>query len=153
MPKKILAVDDEPSIVKLVTATLQARGYQVTQAFNGEEALDKVRFESPDLIVLDVMMPRLTGPQVRDKLAADPKTAKIPILFLSAVGDMSAQLGTMESGEGEYMTKPFKPSELADYVEAMLDPSKRGELAKHRSQQVGKLRTLVEIMHRSHGGA
>lgn len=150
--KKILAVDDEPSIVKLVSTALTGRGYDVTAAYNGEEAMDKVRLSPPDLIVLDMMMPRMTGRQVRDSLAKDPKTAGIPILFLSAVGDIDSQLGTMESGGGEYMTKPFTPSELCDYVDAMLDPSKRGELERHRSQHVGKLRKMAEIMHRTQGG-
>lgn len=146
--KKILAVDDEPSIVRLVSAALTARGYEMIAAYNGEEALDKVRLESPDLIVLDIMMPKMDGREVRKRLAADPKTKDIPILFLSAVGDLSSQLDTLEEGQGEYMTKPFKPSELADYVGAMLDPSKGAELRSHRNQHVGRLRHMVEIMHR-----
>lgn len=150
--KKILAVDDEPSIVRLVSAALTARGYEVVVAHNGEEALDKVRLDRPDAIVLDIMMPKMDGKQVRERLAKNPATSGIPILFLSAVGDMSSQLDTLEAGQGEYMTKPFKPSELADYVDAMLDPAKRGELEKHRSQQVGRLRRMVEIMHRPQGG-
>lgn len=150
--KKILAVDDEPSIVRLVSTALTARGYEVTTANDGQQALDHVRADKPDLIVLDIMMPRMDGRQVRERLAADPSTKSIPILFLSAVGDMSSQLDTLEGGQGEYMTKPFKPSELADYVDAMLDPSKRGELERHRSQQMGRLRRMVEIMHRPHGG-
>lgn len=148
MAKRILAVDDEPSIVKLVSATLSARGYDVVVAHNGEEALDKVRLEKPDLIVLDIMMPRMDGREVRRRLQADPATSAIPIVFLSAVGDLDNQLDTLDSGSGEYMTKPFKPSELADYVDAMLDPSRKTELEKHRSQQVGKLRAMTQIMRR-----
>lgn len=148
MAKRILAVDDEPSIVKLVSATLTARGYDVVVAHNGEEALDKVRLEKPDLIVLDIMMPRMDGREVRRRLQADPATKSIPIVFLSAVGDFDNQLDTLDSGSGEYMTKPFKPSELADYVDAMLDPKRKAELDKQRSQQVGKLRAMTQIMHR-----
>ncbi|MHB9003193.1 MAG: response regulator transcription factor [Coriobacteriia bacterium] len=148
MAKRILAVDDEPSIVKLVTAAMTARGYEVIPAYNGEEALDKVRLDPPDLIICDIMMPRMDGREVQRRLAADPKTKSIPFIFLSAVGDLDQQLNTLEEGGAEYLTKPFKPSELAEYVEILLDPKRRGELDKIRQQHVGKLRTMTNIMHR-----
>jgi DNA-binding response OmpR family regulator len=149
MTRKILAVDDEPSIVKLVSAALTMRGYEVVTAYDGQDALDKVALEKPDLIVLDIMMPKMDGREVARRLSKDPKTAKIPIVFLSAIGDLNSQLDTLEElKDVEYLTKPFDVKELGDYVEAMLDPAKRAELANHRSRQVGKLRTMVEIMHR-----
>lgn len=149
MTRKVLAVDDEPSIVRLVTAALSTRGYEVVAAYNGEEALDKVVLEKPDLIVLDIMMPKMDGREVARRLAADPATSKIPIVFLSAIGDLSSQLDTLEElKDVEYLTKPFEVRELGDYVDAMLDPAKREQLSQVRSRQVGKLRTMVEIMHR-----
>lgn len=149
MTRRILAVDDEPSIVRLVTAALSARGYEVIAAHDGQDALDKVALEKPDLIVLDIMMPRMDGREVARRLAASPSTAKIPIIFLSAIGDLDSQLDTLEEMKDvEYLTKPFDVKELGDYVDAMLDPAKRAQLAQHRSKQVGKLRTMVEIMHR-----
>jgi len=111
MAKRILAVDDEPSIVKLVTAALTARGYEVSAAYNGEEALDKIALDPPDLIVCDIMMPRMDGREVQRRLAADPKTKKIPFIFLSAIGDMDKQLSTLEEGGAEYLTKPLSPAE------------------------------------------
>lgn len=149
MTRKILAVDDEPSIVRLVKAALTARGHEVVTAHDGQDALDKVALEKPDLIVLDIMMPRMDGREVARRLSKNPATAKIPIVFLSAIGDLDSQLDTLEElKDVEYLTKPFDVHELGDYVEAMLDPAKRVELAQHRSRQVGKLRTMVEIMHR-----
>ena len=149
MTRKILAVDDEPSIVKLVSAALTTRGYEVVTAYDGQDALDKVALEKPDLIVLDIMMPKMDGREVARRLSKDPKTAKIPIVFLSAIGDLDSQLDTLEElKDVEYLTKPFDVKELGDYVEAMLDPAKRAELANHRNRQVGKLRTMVEIMNR-----
>ncbi len=149
MTRKILAVDDEPSIVRLVTAALTSRGYDVVTAHDGQDALDKVALEKPDLIVLDIMMPRMDGREVARRLAVKPATARIPIVFLSAIGDLDSQLDTMEELKNvEYLTKPFDVKELGDYVDAMLDPAKRAELAQHRSRQVSKLRTMVEIMHR-----
>lgn len=150
MSKKILAVDDEPSITRLVAAALTGRGFEVITASDGPEALDKAHFEKPDLIVLDIMMPRMDGREVRKRLAKDPVTKDIPVVFLSAVGDLNSQLDTLEDSDSEYLTKPFNPRELADYVEAMLDPSRKDEFARQRSQQMGKLRKMVEIMHRPH---
>ena len=148
---KILAVDDEPSIVRLVAATLKAKGHEVITASDGQEALLKARMEKPDLIVLDIMMPILDGRETRKRLKADPKTADIPIIFASAVGELSQQLDTMEGGEEDYITKPFKPSELAELVADTLDPHKRSEMEKTRHQRKAKLRTMVEIMHRNTG--
>ncbi|HET6498731.1 MAG TPA: response regulator [Coriobacteriia bacterium] len=154
MARKILAVDDEPDIVRLVTAALTARGYEVISAADGEEALDKAVLEKPDLIVLDIMMPKMDGREVARRLAAKPATAKIPIVFLSAIGDLDSQLDTLEELRGvEYLTKPFDVRELAEYVDAMLDPSKRAELSRQRARQVGKLRTMVDIMHRRRQGS
>lgn len=146
MSNKVLVVDDQPDIRKLVSVTLSGRGYEVIEASGGEEALDKARFEKPDLVVLDIMMPGMDGIEVRDRMSKDKDMSKIPILFLTARGDFEGQLDTLESGPGHYLTKPFKPSELADYVHAMLDPALRGQLERVRSQQMSKLRTVVEIM-------
>jgi two-component system cell cycle response regulator len=149
--KKILAVDDEPSICKLVQTALTGRGYEVIVAHNGEEALDKVALEHPDLVVLDIMMPKMDGREARRRLAKDPKTKGIPVIFLSAVGDLDSQLDALEESPDvrtEYLTKPFNPGELSDLVDAMLDPSKAGHLKKHRAQHEAQLRKLVEIMHR-----
>ena len=149
--KLILAVDDEPSICKLVQAALTGRGYEVVTAHNGEEALDRVALDHPDLIVLDIMMPKMDGREVRRRLAKDPKTKDIPVIFLSAVGDLDSQLDALEETPGvrsEYLTKPFNPGELGDYVDALLDPAKAGSLEKHRAQHEAQLRKMVEIMHR-----
>jgi len=151
MAKKILAVDDEPSICRLVETALTGRGYEVVVARDGQEAMDKVALEHPDLIVLDIMMPKMDGREVRRKLAANPKTASIPVIFLSAVGDLDRQLDALEEDPKvvtEYHTKPFNPRELADFVDAVLDPSKADQLAASRAQHESRLRKMVEIMHR-----
>jgi len=145
---RILVVDDEPSIVKLVSTTLRTRGHTVYEAFDGVEALEKAFEWKPDLILLDIMMPRLDGRETRKRLKADPRTANTPVLHLSAVGDFESQLEGMEDGLTDYVTKPFAPKELADHVEDFLDPVKRGEMARAAKAKTGKLRTIVEIMHR-----
>ncbi len=145
---RILVVDDEPSIVKLVSATLRARGHTTFEAYDGVEAVDKALELRPDLILLDIMMPRMNGTEARRKLHDNPKTAKIPVIHLSAIGDFESQLESMEDGLTDYITKPFAPKELAERVEQFLDPARREAAARAAHQKAGKLRTIVEIMHR-----
>lgn len=144
----ILVVDDEPSIVKLVTTTLEAKGYETLTAYDGEEALARIKHHHVDLVLLDIMMPHLDGREVRKRLLADPATKDIPVIHLSAVGDFEQQLNAVEGGATDYITKPFAPADLVDRVKAFLDPARREQILKEHKQKEAKLRTMVEIMHR-----
>lgn len=144
----ILVVDDEPSIVRLVTATLEKHGYEIIPAYDGEEALVKVKHHHVDLVLLDIMMPHIDGREVRKRLLADPATRDIPVIHLSAVGDFEQQLNAVEGGATDYITKPFAPADLVDRVKAFLDPSRREQILKEHKAKEAKLRTMVEIMHR-----
>lgn len=148
MAAKILVVDDEPSIVKLVTASLSGYGYEIFQAFDGQEAIVQARLHKPDLILLDVTMPRMDGTEARKRLLADPETKDIPVVHLTAVGDFDQQREALADGATDYIVKPFTPSELAHQVADMLDPKKREEKASERAQKSAQLRTITEIMHR-----
>ena len=148
MAYKILVVDDEPSIVRLVSSTLTARGYEVITAHDGMEAITEAKVQKPDLILLDVMMPHMDGREARKRLLADPATKDIPVIHLSAVGDFGQQLKAVENGVTDYMTKPFTPSDLAQRVADMLDPEKRQAMLNERHRKEGKLRAIVDIMHR-----
>jgi CheY-like chemotaxis protein len=149
MAARILVVDDEPSIVKLVKTTLVARGYEVSEAYDGHEAIVQAKLYHPDLILLDVMMPRMDGNEVRKRLLKDPDTKDIPIVHLTAVGDYDKQREALSEGVADYIVKPFTPSDLADHVADMLDPKKREQMKKERIQKSAQLRTITEIMHRS----
>jgi DNA-binding response OmpR family regulator len=148
MAETILVVDDEPSIVKLVTATLEKHGYEIIPAYDGEEALAKIKSNHVDLVLLDIMMPHLDGRETRKRLLADPETCDIPVIHLSAVGDFEQQLNAVEGGVTDYITKPFVPSELAEKVKDFLNPQKREQMLKEHRAKEAKLRTMVEIMHR-----
>lgn len=148
MGAKILAVDDVPSITKLVSTTLGNRGYEVITANNGLEALQMAKKEKPDLIVLDVMMPQLDGWEVRKRLKSDDSTKDIPIIFLSAVGQFESQLKGLQEGLEDYLTKPFTPTDLASMVENILDPAKRDQAHHERDAKKAKLKAIVDIMHR-----
>lgn len=116
MAKKILAVDDERHIVRLVQINLQKEGYDVVTASNGREALEKVASEKPDLIVMDVMMPEMDGFQALEGLKADPETAKIPVIMLTAKAQDADVFRGWQSGADLYLTKPFNPMELITFV-------------------------------------
>ncbi len=148
MAAKILVVDDEPNIVKLVTATLTARGYECYQAYDGQEAIVLAKLHKPDLILLDVMMPRMDGRETRKRLLEEPTTKDIPVVHLTAVGDFEQQRKALEDGALDYIVKPFAPAELGDRVADLLDPKKRDQIKREHDKKEGKMRAIVDIMHR-----
>ncbi len=114
--KKILAVDDERHIVRLIQVNLERAGYQVATAFDGPEALRKVEAEKPDLVVLDVMMPKMDGFEVLKRLQANPETRDIPVIMLTAKAQDADVFRGWASGVSAYLTKPFNPLELLTFV-------------------------------------
>jgi DNA-binding response OmpR family regulator len=119
MPK-ILIAEDEPDIRDLVAFTLRFAGYEVVAATNGEEAVQIASREYPDLILMDVRMPRMTGYDACRVMKANPELKDIPVVFLSAKGqDAEIQHG-LEAGAEEYLLKPFAPDQLTDRVRAIL---------------------------------
>jgi len=116
MARKILTCDDEKHIVRLIQVNLERQGYEVITAFNGAECLEKVKEDCPDLIVLDVMMPEMTGFEVLDILKKDPETENIPVIMLTARAQDSDVLRGWQSGVECYLTKPFNPMELIAFV-------------------------------------
>jgi two-component system alkaline phosphatase synthesis response regulator PhoP len=135
--KTILLVDDDPEIVKTVRHYLQQEGYAVLVAYNGLDALVIVRDQAPDCIVLDVLLPDLVGWDIIQRIRADPRTAKIPIIMLTArVADAEKVLG-LELGADDYVTKPFNPRELLARIRARLRRSQTSRRA--RQIQLGQL--------------
>lgn len=116
MARKILTCDDEKHIVRLIQVNLERQGYEVITAFNGVECLEKVKEDRPDLIVLDVMMPEMTGFEVLETLKKDPETENIPVIMLTARAQDSDVLRGWQSGVECYLTKPFNPMELIAFV-------------------------------------
>ncbi len=120
MPYKILVADDEPTIVRLMEFILARQGHEMIVAVNGEEALQKIRTEQPDLVLLDIMMPRIDGYEVAQQLRADPATAALPIIMLSAKAQEEDIRRGVEVGVDEYVTKPFSPEHLVHVVSEYL---------------------------------
>jgi len=122
---KILVVDDEVYILHILDFILGAENYDVITASNGEQALQRVREEKPDLVVLDIMMPKLDGYETCRVIKNDPKTKLIPVILLTAKGrEVDQKLGK-EVGASDYITKPFSPSKLIERVQAILGAGKR----------------------------
>ena len=116
MPRKILTCDDEKHIVRLIQVNLERQGYEVITAYNGAECLAKVAEDRPDLIVLDVMMPEMTGFEVLEALKKNPDTENIPVIMLTARAQDADVLRGWQSGVECYLTKPFNPMELIAFV-------------------------------------
>jgi two-component system alkaline phosphatase synthesis response regulator PhoP/two-component system response regulator VicR len=129
--RRILAVDDDRHIVRLVEVNLKAAGYEVITAFDGVEALEKVKAESPDMVVLDVMMPRLDGFEVLKAMQIDPQYMNIPVIMLTAKAQDADIFKGWASGVSSYLTKPFNPRELLVFVERIFqaqdDEEKAGD--------------------------
>jgi CheY-like chemotaxis protein len=123
----VLLVDDERAIRTICRVNLEADGLDVVEAKDGVEALEEFTRERPSLVLLDVMMPGLDGWGVAEKLAADPETRDIPVVFLSARAAREDRLRAQELGAVGYIVKPFDPLELAGTVRGVLERVARGE--------------------------
>jgi CheY-like chemotaxis protein len=118
-PKRVLICDDDPVILRLLEVNLELEGYDVVSAHNGQEALELAQTELPDLIVMDIMMPRLNGYEAAEVLKGNPDTALIPVVFLSAKAQQSDIDRGKAYGVEEYLTKPFDPGDLLEVVERL----------------------------------
>jgi two-component system, OmpR family, alkaline phosphatase synthesis response regulator PhoP len=121
MTQHVLAVDDEVHIRRLVEVNLQRAGYRVSTAVDGQEALEKIRVDRPDMVVLDVMMPRVDGFETLRRLKADPATAEIPVIMLTAKAQDADIFRGWSSGADCYLTKPFNPMQLLTFVRRILE--------------------------------
>ena len=120
MPKKILLVDDEEDIVKVVSLRLKVAGYEIVTAFDGEEALDKARSVGPDLIILDIMLPKIDGYKVCGLLKNDIRYSKIPIIMFTARAQTDDVTLGKELGADDYLTKPFDARVLLEKIKNLL---------------------------------
>jgi DNA-binding response OmpR family regulator len=120
MSKRVLVVDDEPNIVISLEFLLKRAGLEVLTARDGEDGLAQIRAQHPDLVILDVMMPKLDGFAVLDAVRADPDVQSTPVLMLTARGRDADQKKGLEKGANAYLAKPFSTHELVTKVQDML---------------------------------
>ncbi len=117
---KVLVVDDEPFICRSLSFVLQKENYDVSEARNGEEALQVIRDIKPDLVFLDVMMPKMNGFDVTREVKADPELKGTKIILLTAKGQDADRAHGVEAGADDYMTKPFSPTKILERARRML---------------------------------
>jgi DNA-binding response OmpR family regulator len=132
--RRVLIVDDEPSIRLLTKVNLTASGVDVLEAPNGATGVEIARKEHPDVVLLDVMMPDVDGWEVARQLAADEATAQIPIVFLTARTEQADRALGRELGGVAYLVKPFDPTVLGDVIEGILERLERGEREQLRRE-------------------
>ena len=140
----VLVIDDEAPIRLLCRVNLEAEGMPVLEAGDGPSGLEAARDGSPDVILLDVMMPGLDGWRVAEQLFEDERTVAIPIIFLTARAEFRDRARGLDIGGVDYVTKPFNPLELAPLVQKLLDRLDRGERDELRAEKLSELRTLME---------
>ena len=135
----ILIVDDEPSNVDMLGQELSDEGYQILTAFDGEEALIKVQEHPPDIILLDVMMPKVDGFTACRILKGSGKTILIPIILLTALRSHEDRIKGIDAGADDFISKPFDPDELLSKIRSLLRQK------KHREEQEQALKSELEI--------
>ncbi len=127
----LLLVDDDPNLVLLVKDYLEFRGYEVTTAENGKEALEVLSKQIPDMIICDVMMPEMDGYALIERVRQDARISWVPVMFLSAKGQSQDRVKGLDTGADVYMVKPFEPEELVAQVKSSLEQARR--LMRHKS--------------------
>src|SRR6185369_1581333 len=136
--EKVLVVDDEASIRRILETRLKLAGYNVETAADGQEALDQFNQFQPDLVILDVMLPKMDGYEVCREIR---KTSDTPIIMLTAVADVSNRIQGLEIGADDYVVKPFSPSELEARIKAVL----RRTVERHQDTAQSKSSNVITI--------
>jgi two-component system phosphate regulon response regulator PhoB len=151
MAERILVVDDEPDLLELVRVNLRGAGYEVETAETGRDALELLRRSPPDLVVLDLMLPDVSGTEICRRMRMEPELAELPIIMLTAKADEVDRVVGLELGADDYVTKPFSPRELTLRVRAVLR-RRKPTAAPNEALAHGTLR-LDPARHRCFVGA
>src|SRR5580698_1608628 len=137
--KKILIADDEPDILEIIQYNMVKEGYEVSTAKDGDDALAKAKFSKPDLIILDIMMPKKSGIEVCEILRSQPAFKDVLIIFLTALNDESTHIKGLETGADDYVSKPISPKVLVSRVNALF----RRTMNKEPEGKVLKIENLT----------
>jgi diguanylate cyclase (GGDEF)-like protein len=146
--KSILVVDDDRNLRKIIQTNLELAGYDVTSVSNGADALSALEALRPDLIVLDVMMPAMDGYEVARRIRQNPRTTQVPIIMLTAKGEVEDKLTGFDAGADDYMTKPFGPQELLARVKAKIRRAEADSSLSPLTRLPGNLAIEAELRRR-----
>src|SRR4030042_913221 len=146
--EKILVADDDPDILDVLKITLEAEGYQVMEAHNGQEAIDIIKKTPPDLLITDFKMPLVCGDEVCRILKQDILIQHLPIIMLTGKGEVSDKVHGINAGADDYMVKPFEPEELGPRVKMVLRRAARDLDANPLTRLPGNVSIINEIQKR-----
>lgn len=151
MAERILIVDDDATMVNLLSTVLEFEGFQAIKALSGMEALHMIEEQRPDLVLLDIMMPEMDGFEVLARLRRDPSTEKLPVVILTARTEDRDVFEGWRRGADEYVTKPFDPQRLVEVIRDVLARSYEERL-EERVRRVDELLSLLEKIDREKAG-
>lgn len=143
--RRILVVDDDPDIFEIVQVNLEGAGFEVIGASNGLEALRRIRRESADLVILDVLMPEMDGWEVLREIEVNPRTAGMPVIMLTCKSEDNDILRGLEEGAVEYVTKPFYPDNLVASVKILLNVFDQPMRDERRRQLIARRQRLMGL--------
>ena len=146
MQKRILIIDDEPELVALLEMSLGSEGYVIASAATGAEAMQKLQTEKPDLVLMDIMLPDISGTRLTGQIKSNPRTADLPVIMLTAKDSATDVIVGLNMGADDYVTKPFSTPVLAARIEAVLRRKAASSLATDESLRAGP----VALDPRSH---
>ena len=143
--KKVLVVDDNRDTVRIIRDALEGAGFSVTSAYDGREALERVHEETPDLMILDLMMPKMSGYEVCNEIRKDPRTKELIILMLTARSDIDAKIQGIEGGANDYLVKPVEPREVVSRVRRFLatEGAYQEKVLLERLEAIGQISLTV----------
>lgn len=148
MAERILIVDDDPDILDILRLTLSEENYEVLEAKDGEEALNLVKTKNPDLVLLDYKIPKMDGRQVCHQIKQDLLLRHLPIIMVTAKGDLDDKVGGIDAGADDYVVKPFEPKELLARIRMILRRTQRDLEANPLTRLPGNVSILKELSRR-----
>ncbi|HJX11810.1 MAG: hypothetical protein A2Z03_07440 [Chloroflexi bacterium RBG_16_56_8] len=144
-PSRVLVVDDTKLITRMIRDKLVSNGYMVEEAYEGNEALAKVKSFNPDLIILDVMLPGMDGYQIARRIRQDPANGRVPIVMLTAKAGIAEKIAGFEAGADDYLTKPFDPTELELRVRVLIARAKAQRSVAEDAPTIGKIISVFSL--------
>jgi len=140
---KILIIEDDEDMIHILKSILELEGYEVAYSYDGEDGLKKVAEYTPNLIILDLILPKIDGNEVCRRIKKDPKLSKIPIIMLTAKGSTRDELEGIMDGADDYVTKPFNPLDLIETIKYLLSKEDIINLEERKRKKINRLQTRL----------
>jgi DNA-binding response OmpR family regulator len=141
--KKILIIEDDKDMVHILKSILELEGYKTVAASDGKEGINAVKREMPDVIVLDLILPKMDGNEVCRRIKRDPELCKIPVIILTAKGTTRDELEGIMDGADDYITKPFNPLDLIETIKHTLEKEDTAVIEERRRKKINRLQTRL----------